>query len=151
MKNWIIVDLDGTLCDCAHRVHLAQAKQWDEFHAGIPQDKPNKDVCVFVEVMCKSFDCEIVVCTGRDEAHREATLRWLRDNGLDHCITAILMRPNDDRTADHELKPRMVAEFFGSQEAALDSVLMVLDDRDKVVEAWRNAGFRCWQVQAGSY
>ena len=24
----VVVDLDGTLCDCSHRVHLAQNKQW---------------------------------------------------------------------------------------------------------------------------
>lgn len=148
-KNWIIVDLDGTLCDCAHRVHWAQAKQWDEFHAGIPEDEPHEDVCTFLDWARHTH--EVLLCTGRDERHRTATEKWLHDQGLDHYITHLLMRPNKDFSPDHELKTRLVDEFFGSREKALASVLVVLDDRDKVVTAWRDAGFKCWQVAAGNY
>ncbi len=148
MKNWIVMDLDGTLCDCSHRVHLAQAKQWDEFHAGIPDDKPNQEV---VKLLERFTEYEVLLCTGRDEKYRDPTERWLHDNGLSQYITAMVMRPDDDHSSDHELKPRLVDEFFGSRQAALDAVLLVLDDRDRVVEAWRDARFKCWQVQVGSY
>lgn len=149
MKTWIVIDLDGTLCDCSHRVHLAQAKQWDEFHAGIQEDEPHTEAVTFLEVI--SVNYEILICTGRKDRYRDATVRWLNDKGLGKHITAMLMRPDKDRSSDHELKPRLVDEFFGSRQAALAAVLLVLDDRDRVVEAWRDAGFKCWQVQVGSY
>jgi hypothetical protein len=31
------------------------------------------------------------------------------------------------------------------------SVLVVLEDRDRVVRAWRDAGYECWQVQEGDF
>src|SRR5690606_1817255 len=148
-KHWIVVDLDGTLCDCSHRVHWAQAKQWDEFHAGIPEDKPHDDVVTLVSLASQNY--EVLVCTGRNEAHRKATIEWLRHHGLEEVVTDVLMRPDNDRSPDHELKIRLVCEYFGSMDNALKSVLLVLDDRDKVVAAWRDAGFKCWQVQQGSY
>jgi hypothetical protein len=43
----------------------------------------------------------------------------------------------------------MTEEYFGSKEAVLQNVIFVLDDRDKVVEAWRNYGLPCWQVRPG--
>jgi hypothetical protein len=61
------------------------------------------------------------------------------------------MRPEGNRESDYLVKLQLVDEFFGNRETALNSVLLVLDDRDKVVEAFRDAGFRCWQVQSGSY
>jgi FMN phosphatase YigB (HAD superfamily) len=148
-KKWIVIDLDGTLCDCSHRVHLAQNKQWEEFHAGIPNDKPYKEAVEFLEAVSEKFN--IVICSGREEKHQPQTVDWLFSHMLDAHITAILMRPEGDFSSDHELKLRLLDEFFGSREKALESVLMILDDRDKVVQAFRDAGFRCWQVQAGSY
>ena len=148
-KNWIVVDLDGTLCDCSHRVHWAQAKQWDEFHAGIPEDEACGAVVAFLQMIPEKYS--VMLCTGRDEKNRKATEEWLGAKRLGHLIDVLLMRPDNDRSPDHELKLRLVHEYFGSKEDALDSVLLVLDDRDKVVEAWRDAGFKCWQVQQGSY
>lgn len=150
-KNWIVMDLDGTLCDCSHRVHWAQAKQWDEFNAGIPEDKVNEDAAEFARAISDNLNYDIILCTGRDEKHRQATEKWLHDHGLSHLFTQLLMRPEGTRDSDHEVKVKLIDEFFGTREAALDAVLLVLDDRDKVVEAFRDAGFRCWQVQAGSY
>lgn len=148
-EKWIIVDLDGTLCDCSHRVHWAQAKEWDSFHSGIMEDEMNEDV--FTAIKCLSNCCNILVCTGRDERQILVTQRWMNQKGVSQFIDQMIFRPEGDFTPDHELKPRMVAEFFGGEEAAKEAVLFVLDDRDKVVEAWRNSGYKCWQVQVGSY
>lgn len=150
MKQAIIVDLDGTLCDCSHRVHHAQNKQWDEFNAGIPEDKINPAV-KWLCLQAAQNELEVILCTGRNEGNRAATLRWLLDQNCLLFTDVLLMRPKDDHTPDHELKLRLIGEHFGSIEAAREKVLFTLDDRDRVVEAWRNAGFQCWQVQAGSY
>jgi hypothetical protein len=150
-KKWIVVDLDGTLCDCSHRVHLAQAGKWNEFYAGIPSDKISQPIANLVTVM-EEAGYQILICTGRDETHRNITTDWLIEKGLAPIITNILMRPkNDFKTPDHVIKIQTLHGFFGSPERARESVLFTLDDRDRVVEAWRNAGFVCLQVQAGAY
>jgi len=148
MKKWIVVDLDGTLCDCSHRVHLAQAKQWEEFHAGIPNDKPHY---VVVDFLAMAVDYKILLCTGRDEKYRNATMKWLKDNDLLSIFDELIMRPNGNFERDHVLKLKIVDEFFRSRDAAVDSVFLILDDRDQVVQAYRDAGFKCWQVNAGEY
>jgi hypothetical protein len=150
VQKFLVIDLDGTLCDCSHRVHWAQAKQWEEFDAGIPEDQVNETV----RWLClQALECDtgVILCTGRDERNRAATLKWLHANGCAEFSDTLLMRPKDDWSPDDQLKPNLLFEHFGSQERALEQVLCILDDRDKVVEAWRNLGFKCWQVQAGSY
>lgn len=150
LKHHIIIDLDGTLCDISHRVHLAQAKDWEEFHKGIPDDAVNQDVMQLLEIFSEA-SINIIICTGRPESTRISTLSWLHRNSVHEDVDILLMRPNDDHSPDHELKVRMLDEHFGSRESALRNILFILDDRDKVVEAYRNAGFACWQVQAGKY
>lgn len=143
----IVIDMDGTLCDCEHRVHLAAAGQWDEFHSHLMEDNVMKDL----EFLLSSLEdnVQVIACTGRNAAFYNATTRWLNDNNifLDH----VLMRPDGDFTPDHELKPRLLEEHFGSKEAVLEEVKFVIDDRDKVVEAWRNYGLPCWQCRPGGY
>ena len=147
-RNVVIVDLDGTLCDSGHREHHAVAKEWEEFHRKLSLDKPHQDVALTILALQKT-GFKVYGLTGRNEAHRTATLNWLLGNGIE--LDALMMRPDNDWTPDHELKPKALVAAYGSIEAAKERVLMILEDRDKVVEAWRNLGFRCWQVQPGGY
>jgi phosphoglycolate phosphatase-like HAD superfamily hydrolase len=150
MKRWIVVDLDGTLCDCSHRVHWAQAKEWDKFHAGIPEDKPYAAVVSIVQAAFQAGH-RLLLCTGRNEANRKATIEWLNHQTLWGYFDDLIMRPEDCRDTDADLKVRLVDEYFGDRAVALEEVLLVLDDRDRVVQAFRDAGFKCWQVAAGDY
>lgn len=147
-RNIVIVDLDGTLCNSAHREHHAVAKEWELFHSKLKEDKPHEDVATLIKAMSRlGYRCYGL--TGRNEQHRSATINWLADNWVQ--LDVLLMRPDNDWRPDHELKPAMLQEAFGGLDLARERVLMILEDRDKVVEAWRNLGFRCWQVQPGGY
>jgi phosphoglycolate phosphatase-like HAD superfamily hydrolase len=152
MKSWIVVDLDGTLADCSHRVHLAEQKLWDEFHAGIPDDRPYEDVVYVLSALHNAdSDLKLIVVTGRNEAYAEPTRRWLAKNVPFVSFEQMLFRPDDDRSPDHELKPRLLAEFFGTTQAAVNNVRFILEDRDAVTEALRNVGFFVWQVRPGAF
>lgn len=144
----IVVDLDGTLCNSGHRDHLAVAGQWDEFHSKLMDDEPWPDVKAFLDlfwtVTSETEKYAIVGLTGRNEQWRGKTLEWLSKHEL--FMDELLMRPDKDFTSDAELKPRMLLERF-----LKESILFILEDRDKVVDAWRNAGFNCWQVRPGGY
>jgi len=162
-KVYVIVDLDGTLCNSAHRDHLAVAKEWDEFHSLLHADIPHHDVALLLSYLNKQLwpfmDLEVVALTGRNEKYRLMTEQWMLAN--DVSVDHLLMRPDHDWRSDHELKPQLLFEFVGNQSAdapvesvhelAKSQVWFILEDRDKVVEAWRNLGFRCWQTQPGGY
>jgi beta-phosphoglucomutase-like phosphatase (HAD superfamily) len=141
----LIVDLDGTLCDSSHRDHLAAQKEWEEFHSLAFLDRPKKLTGKIVNIL-EEQDWLIVACTGRNEKWRPATIAWLNTHGI--AIDFVLMRPDDNYEPDHELKIRMAQEFIAP---LAPKEWLVLDDREKVVEAWRNAGFTCWQVSPGGY
>lgn len=148
MSQWIVVDLDGTLCDVGHRVHLAQAGQWDEFHALCPHDKPVTAVVELVRALEKVHS--IMVVSGRDERQLYNTEVWLKAQSL-LKPDVILLRPKDDYRPDVELKTGLLENFFGGKEAVLNRVLFCLDDRDKVVEGLRNYGLTVFQVREGDY
>lgn len=142
----IVVDLDGTLNNCVHRQHLAQEGRWDEFHQELLLDDPYPDVAWFLNILPK--EDFIIALTGRDIAFEKQTWIWLEQQKLTGCIDHILMRPKSDFTPDHILKPQLLEEYFdGCRDKVLEEVMVVLEDRDKVVEAWRNYGLPCWQVR----
>ncbi len=143
----VVVDLDGTLCNSSKREHLAQAGLWDEFHSCLDADEPWSDVKHLVSQMTddRGYGTYVLGLTGRNERYREATLTWLSKHEI--WLDALLMRPDDNYQSDHELKPQMLADRGISK----DDVWFILEDRDKVVEAWRNLGYNCWQVRPGGY
>lgn len=155
----IVIDLDGTLCDSAHRDHHARNGDWLQFHERLKEDKPHADVMFLIELLRNLSDLrapdevELVGCTGRNERWRPATERWLIDHGIP--LDAILMRADDDFRSDAAVKVDLLNEWHKSTGhagcAIHERVAFILDDRDKVVEAWRDAGFNCWQVRPGNF
>lgn len=100
----------------------------------------------------------------------------LMDEGLDWA--GIIMRPRGDYTPDYKLKLQQMMENMCRSETPLCQALqsemdydpfsdgdwetylaaniedakqrvLILDDRDRVVESFRNEGWTCWQVQQG--
>lgn len=151
----IVIDLDGTLCDSAHRDHHARNGDWDQFHALLTEDEPHSDVLSFIKFMATdsfNVDVELVGCTGRNEQYRIATERWLMEHGA--LLDCVLMRPDHDFRPDHELKIEMLEKWHyesGAEGRPQERVTFILEDREKVVEAWRNAGYNCWQVRPGNF
>lgn len=153
MRNYLIVDLDGTLCDNSHRQHLALAKQWDEFHSLLHEDKLcNEVVAVIRGLSAVVPDLHVVAVTGRNERYRGKTLEWKRQQGVHHLFDDLLMRPDDDYTKDEVLKIKMIEDYFGgSKERVLSKVLLALDDRNSVVNAFRDYGIIVFQVREGDF
>lgn len=147
MKNWIVCDLDGTLCDEGHRSQFANAGQWEEYHSLCHLDKPFEDVIKVLHALCDENDLSLLIITGRTDNYREKTRRWLNDEaGI--LPEELLMRPFGSYEKANVLKLQQLEAFFGGKDAALAQVLLVLDDSDKVVQAWRDYGLPCWQVRS---
>lgn len=145
----VITDLDGTVADCRHREHLAQNKEWDAFHSLIPDDKPHIDVCTMLQAL-KTEEFLLIGVTGRPYRNYQATTEWLMQHSVP--LDILLMRSDTDFRSDTVVKEELLFSLFeGDRERALKRVLFILEDRDKMVEHWRNLGFKCWQVRHGGY
>lgn len=150
MRKILVVDLDGTLCDCGHREHWARAGEWDSFHSELSGDKPNEAVReVLYAWDAMGQDHEVIAITGRNERYSLMTEEWLEENLIP--LDVILMRPDNNFQSDHELKPALLSEWLEREGLLQENVAFILEDRDKVVEAWRNCGYKCWQVAPGGY
>ena len=153
MNNTVIIDLDGTLCNSAHREHHSRNGDWDAFHAGLWEDEAHEDVLMVVRAL-EFMNVDVVACTGRPEQHRVMTERWL----IEKCvpIEQVLMRPEFDFRQDATVKMEQVElwhedtrrDYAGTVQ---ERVAFILEDRDRMVEAWRSAGFNCWQVRQGTF
>jgi hypothetical protein len=149
----IIVDLDGTLYNSTARNHLAQAGQWDDFHRASSTDKPNHDILQLVNLLSLHEKTIILAVTGRDDRYRDITNSWINRNSA--MIDFVLMRPEGDLRSDTVVKIELVKQWLEDHGAGMDvkkeDIAFALEDRDKMVDAWRSWGIPCWQVRAGSY
>ena len=149
MKQFVIFDIDGTIADCSHRVHHANAKEWEEFHLLCDEDPvivPVADLLVAL-----SASATILLLTGRPERYRYKTQQWLKKSGLDMYYAELIMREDDNFMKDGQMKLVALETRFGDYEGVMDNVWFVVDDRDTVVEALRNYGLTVLQPAVGGY
>lgn len=141
MLKGVIFGLDGTLSDPLHRVHLAQAGEWDAYRAAAPGDVPFLDVAALFRELQGTVP--VVVVTSRDAKYQRDTVDWLVTHGL-HA-TAVLMRPKGNRMRAPELKTFLLADAMGDWGHVIRFASFSVDADSKVCEAYRVAGLPCWQ------
>lgn len=149
MNNAIVFDIDGTISDPTHRLNLAQMKQWDDFNAAAIDDPVISKIADLMRELSKKWS--ILLVTGRNEKFRYVTTQWLKEANLDFCYDDLLMRKDYDFRPDYEIKIELLEKYFGGKEKVLENVFAVFDDRDSVVEHFRNYGFTVLQVAQGGY
>ena len=145
----VIFDLDGTLALIDDRRDLATKDNgkfdWDVFFNpdNISLDLPNVPVIQMANILHKQ-GFRIFILSGRSDVTHQATVDWLNDNGVwwDHLV----MRPqNQLYLPDNDLKQGWL-DTIGK-----DNVAMVFDDRNQVVDMWRQNGLTCFQVADGDF
>ena len=90
----------------------------------------------------------VVIFSGRSKATKDATKDWLND--LDIPFDVLKMRPTDGGfkwMKDDVLKKKWLDDLFPNT----DDITCVFDDRDKVVQMWRDNGITCFQVAEGNF
>jgi uncharacterized HAD superfamily protein len=145
-SNWIIVDLDGTLCDARHRLHFLRdgdKPNWDGFNSACINDSLIAHVALLVKVLFNA-GWKVALMTGRSEDYKEQTTNWLRNHSIPY--NQLLMRASGDYRSDTEVKQELYQYHFVDRRT-----IFILEDRDKVVEMWRSIGVPCYQVQKGEY
>lgn len=135
----VIVDLDGTLAVRGER------PPYYETNEAVLTDTLNRNVALLVDALHLA-GYKIVYTSGRRERCRAGTEEWLaryfrfRPEGL-------YMRADGDTRDDAIVKRDMYETWIKPD---LD-VVLVLDDRDKVVAMWREIGLTCLQVAPGNF
>lgn len=135
----IICDIDGTLAK------LGDRNPFDASTAD--QDRLNEPVADIVRTYIQQ-GYVVIYCSGRDEKFRELTERWLDKFDLNESgVARLLMRPTGDNREDSIIKQELYAKYIIGNY----NVRFCLDDRDRVVNAWRDLGLTCLQVNYGDF
>lgn len=137
----VLVDIDGTLADMG-KGQPGRRGPYDWHRVG--EDDPIGPIVDLVHDL-RHAGHDVVFMSGRDEACREATEKWLAK----HIGTAgpLHMRPAGDMRKDSIVK----RELFEQRIAGRFAVRYVIDDRDQVVRAWRAMGLTVLQVADGAF
>lgn len=132
----VIVDIDGTLA------HMDGRSPYD--YSLVHTDIVDEGVKFVVNEAFKKGD--VIIASGRNDDSMELTEAWLKDNDVKY--TNIYMRKTGDVRPDWVVKN----EIFQERIAGRYRIRFVLDDRDQVVELWRNKlGLPTYQVAEGDF
>ena len=131
----IICDIDGTLA------HMKDRSPYDWSRVG--EDDVDPIIKNLLNALKGTYN--ILLISGRDEACREETNKWLRKYDIPHAL--LFMRGENDNRKDSVVK----REIFEKYIRRYYNVEFVLDDRNQVVEMWRSLGLKCLQVQEGDF
>jgi hypothetical protein len=137
LSTAVIFDIDGTL---AHMNGKRGPFDWKKVgldDVDVPMHHVNR-------VMARD-GYEIILVSGRDASCRDETIWWLDDHGIH--FDRLFMRPENDFRKDSIIKQ----EIYETQIKDKYNVLIVFDDRDQVVETWRELGLKCAQVEPGKF
>lgn len=156
MTDCIIIDIDGTLADNTHRLHLIKGpkKNYDKFNSLVDKDDPIYDVIWLAEKLVTAWyeraeynNFAIFICSGRPEDHRDKTESWLKIHTPDlfHAAQssgAILLRASGDYRKDSIVKEEMKQHIEGQGY----NIRAVIDDRPQVIQMWKKHGLTVFKV-----
>lgn len=146
--RYVIVDIDGTIARVGDRLsHLKEEPpNWDAFYERCGEDLPIPAIVQLVNKMGASFHHDVIFLTGRTESVRDKTEAWIAEY-LDMHTYKLLMRPNGDHRHDTEVKP----ELLSRNQITIPEIAFILEDRNSMVEKWRELGATCLQVANGDF
>ncbi len=140
----IVFDIDGTLADCTHRLHHIQKdqKDWDAFFSGCREDSPILETITVCQALYTDHH-DIEFWTGRPRRTRVATREWLAVHvGWWAKNRPLKMRGDEDRRPDTLLKVGYIGYLPPD---------LVFEDRQGVVDAYRERGLTVYQVATGDF
>lgn len=144
MKDVIIWDLDGTLSDGKHRLHLLpdhkdahKTEAWDKFNLAAGADEPIMDNIKLMRSLY-SEGYHTIILSGRGDVAAELTRLWLWENNCPH--NELIMRPAADHRKDVLFKEEKLRDI------GLDRILCCFDDLEHVAKHIRSLGVTCHLV-----
>jgi hypothetical protein len=148
MRSVIFCDIDNCIADDGWRRKLIDFRQasltqrYHEYHRASLADLP-----AYIEALVECINTaekqtgskpSVVFLTARPEGYRDITLQWLHKNFDANGDFSLLMRPaNDSRPSPH-FKVETAQGWLFEEHLNPDNVFAVIDDREDVLDAFRN-------------
>lgn len=140
-----LCDIDGTVATMCDRSPFDESR--------VSEDTPNHDIVDLIKHLIYSGE-EVIFISARTDACYNETMEWL----LEHAIPTVdymgrdiypdlFMRPSGDKRKDRNVK----LDLFNEHIRGKYRVKGVFDDRDQVVDMWRELGLTCLQVAKGDF
>lgn len=136
LRSCVLTDIDGTMAIMKDR----KPYEWSK----VGNDEVNESVRDVVDALEQSGH-KIIFMSGRDEVCRKETEEWL--NRFVEFPYELYMRKQGDNRKDSIVKKELYEEYVKNKY----NVLVVLDDRDSVVQLWRSLGLPTHQVNYGDF
>jgi len=141
LPSAVICDIDGTLALNTDRDIYDLTK--------VATDTPNQPIIDLVQMLAKQH--QIIFTSGREDVCESDTREWLAkhviDADIDPSLITLFMRPANDTRRDAIVK----REIFDTHIRDSYRVVYVVDDRNQVVEMWRQLGLTVLQVADGDF
>lgn len=136
----VIIDLDGTLANCQHRMHYIEGpkKNWDAFFDNCLDDSVIHPMLHMMQILSEKY--KIVFVTARPEKNRELTTKWLQNHGI--VYDSLYMRKNVDYNKSPIVKKNIVLSLF---EKGYNPVFS-FDDRPDCVAMFQELGIYSFLV-----
>lgn len=143
----IIVDIDGTIADCRHRIHMVKnlrndpnwKADWKSFFESMIMDTAIVPVMEAVKILERNGH-QLIFCTGRPNNYELHTRDWLAMYGGFEDVT-LWMRDKRDCRSDFIVKEYMLAEMR-DQDFYPE---LAFEDKQECVDMWRRNGIICLQ------
>lgn len=142
-QRFVIFDLDGTLSNGEHRLHLLPtvdlhlAESWSEFNRAAKDDSPFSNN---ISVCNAMFDAGylVIILTGRSDEVEAETRAWLAENGV--SFDWLIMRRAEDNRKDTVIKEEVLRAI------GLENIVACWDDSPNVIKHMRGLGLTVYQV-----
>lgn len=143
LNDCVICDLDGTLA-------IDQNRSWFDYDKVIDDPVDPRLLRIIKNYLKQGI--RVFFLTGREDKGncRKLTSQWLKNHLGEFEYTFdynLIMREKGDRRGDQITKKELYEKYIKDSY----NVLCVFDDRQKVVDMWREEGLLCCQVAKGDY
>ena len=147
IKKTVIFDVDGTIADVEHRRHFVSQKpaDWKSFRNSTVFDTPVQWVCDIAKRFIAQGD-NVAFFSARNESERSITEKQISE-WIGEGHQGLFLRPDGDFRRDDEFKSELADKF----EEVGGKIDLVFDDRNQVVEMWRQRGTTVVQVADGDF
>lgn len=144
----IVVDLDSTMFDDRHRLHLISHipdgggksdEDFEAYHDRIEKDKVNYSVRAFCNNIAYMQGVKIIVVTARPEQYKERTINQLKK--FNCKFDALIMRPKNDLQSSASLKKSIILMLMKH-----NNIIAALEDRDDVIRVYQKLGIETLKI-----
>lgn len=143
----IIVDIDDTFVDSAHKADSVKKSDWKMFAELSEEDQVNRWCSDIVESMAHKFSYHILFVTSRNSDMHDQTYKFIMENLDNEVKWNLYMRNLGDLRHASVVKLEIYKTII---EPTFD-VMFVLDDNKEVIEMFREIGVTALQCGEGLY